>query len=683
MTESTTLLRYAVLVEASHVPSWATPVLEAMAQSPILNLVTCLHIGQEKSEVLDEKIKELKLDFILALGHFPIAPIWCSSPTHGLWRFRFGDELDYQKMGIHEISRQHIIQQVDLEKVTSPTMRVVLKRGTFKIHFRSLDYHRTSIIERCARWPTQVAESLLKVPVSTFEEAQRPASQVRMRHVVLAHLISMFNRFLTLYKRIKRQFYYQQWNIGTIRKPLHEVALGELPSIDWWPAPSYPNCLADPFTIDVDGSTHLLVERFSNVSHKGSIEAFSLKTDGLPIQSNVSLMRSHHLSYPCAVNYQGKIFSTFENIEKTDISIYQCIVFPNEWINHSKIVTGEAHSDPTLFFYDDLWWVFATRYDSISQGNSILSGWYAQDLKGPWLPHAQNPIKCDVSSARGAGRPFNHEGITYRPAQNCSEEYGRSVAINVIKKLTPDEFHEVCLREITPDPKSLYPKGLHHLTGAGEFTFIDGRRDIFNPTIVFEKILQFLFLRERKAPIFIRRLFEYCYFQSWNHGLWVPDDRKFLIKEILPHYLKDSSRMLFVGVHSYTKNYGNNYPHQFETLDRDPKQSRYGASKHHIADLRTFVHTPYEVVVVSGVIGFGLNDLDQVSEAVESLARLVGPGGTLILGTNPETFSDEMLRLFHRQFTPSSFSPTGLTLHSFFFPLSSAQHDYRFFKNKG
>src|SRR3569833_971384 len=68
--------------------------------------------------------------------------------------------------------------------------------------------------------------------------------------------------------------------------------------------------------------------------------------------------------------------------------------------------------------------------------------WYAQDILGPWTPHAANPDKTDVGSARPAGATFESDGVLYRPAQDSSHTYGGRVVINRVLALTPETFRE-------------------------------------------------------------------------------------------------------------------------------------------------------------------------------------------------------------------------------------------------
>jgi hypothetical protein len=102
--------------------------------------------------------------------------------------------------------------------------------------------------------------------------------------------------------------------------------------------------------------------------------------------------------------------------------------------------------------------------------------WWSKTLEGNWQPHACDPAKVDVSSARSAGPLFELGGRWYRPAQDCTKGYGTAVTINRIDVLTPTQFVETTVSTVRPDPHGPYPHGLHTLAVHGHTLLIDGRR---------------------------------------------------------------------------------------------------------------------------------------------------------------------------------------------------------------
>ncbi len=114
--------------------------------------------------------------------------------------------------------------------------------------------------------------------------------------------------------------------------------------------------------------------------------------------------------------------------------------------------------------------------DHADQDEAKLFVFHAADLHGPWMPHALNPVKCDLRSSRPAGTPFiGEDGALYRPAQDCSRVYGGAVAVNRVTRLTPHEFEEVITTHLRPDLEGPCPDGLHTLSAAGDLTLVDGK----------------------------------------------------------------------------------------------------------------------------------------------------------------------------------------------------------------
>jgi hypothetical protein len=183
------------------------------------------------------------------------------------------------------------------------------------------------------------------------------------------------------------------------------------------------------------------------------------------------------MSYPYLVRDDGDLYCIPELARARGVHLFRARRFPDDWEDLGSLVDGVAAVDPTVFEHDGRWWLFFTDRDVDS--NAALHVWHAPALRGPWSPHASNPVKTDVRSARPAGTPFVHEGRLYRPAQDCSETYGGAIAINEVEELTTARFRERVVHRIRPEPASPYPAGRHTLSALGTQTLIDGKRRVF------------------------------------------------------------------------------------------------------------------------------------------------------------------------------------------------------------
>jgi len=146
-------------------------------------------------------------------------------------------------------------------------------------------------------------------------------------------------------------------------------------------------------------------------------------------------------------------------------------------------------------------------------------------------------------------------------------------------------------------------------------------------------------------------------------------DRVVLERVIFP-YLKsreDFRRILFVGCAWYTQHYPSLFAdREFITLEIDPGESRFGGPRHIIDSCENlpahFQPNTLDVVVFTGVYGFGLNQMPAIRKSLLGIHQSLRPGGLFIFGWNdrpataPYRF-EELQGL--EQFQPEVFPPLG------------------------
>ncbi|MGH6609960.1 MAG: methyltransferase domain-containing protein [Burkholderiaceae bacterium] len=119
------------------------------------------------------------------------------------------------------------------------------------------------------------------------------------------------------------------------------------------------------------------------------------------------------------------------------------------------------------------------------------------------------------------------------------------------------------------------------------------------------------------------------------------EDRRVLEQIILPAYARrsDMQRVLFVGCAAYTKQYGQLFAdREYWTIDPVEHRRRYGSSRHivdRLENLGDHVSPDYfDVVICNGVLGWGLNALNDVDAAFGACHRHLRNAGELVLGWN-------------------------------------------------
>jgi hypothetical protein len=131
---------------------------------------------------------------------------------------------------------------------------------------------------------------------------------------------------------------------------------------------------------------------------------------------------------------------------------------------------------------------------------------------------------------------------------------------------------------------------------------------------------------------------------AWQHGWYTPPDRTILKRDILAELAAsdDVQRVLFVGVSWYTAPYSEMFRGKtFATIDPKPSVAKFGGNPHAVDGVQNLrKHMPdlvFDAIILSGVIGFGLNNLTDVDEALSVCADSLRTGGWLVLGINENT----------------------------------------------
>ena len=276
-----------------------------------------------------------------------------------------------------------------------------------------------------------------------------------------------------------------QWNIGFSRGSIEQIIREKsfsLP-IKWMYSADSRKSMADPFVFkDTEGNLKLLYEDFSDMdlSRYGTIVLASLDDEFNTIWEKRILDIKSHASYPFLFVENDKTYIIPETRLQRKVSIYE-YDFANKCLINEKIIFNNLPLlDSTIFKYNDKYWLFATLGEH-GYDHSRLYIYYADSLLGEYLPHANNPVKNNINGSRPAGTIIKVDGELYRPAQNCGQHYGESIAINKIIKLSENEFAEEFYFKITPDKNSEFNAGIHTINIVDDIIVIDGIKMLFRP----------------------------------------------------------------------------------------------------------------------------------------------------------------------------------------------------------
>jgi SAM-dependent methyltransferase len=151
------------------------------------------------------------------------------------------------------------------------------------------------------------------------------------------------------------------------------------------------------------------------------------------------------------------------------------------------------------------------------------------------------------------------------------------------------------------------------------------------------------------------------------------EDRSVLECVIMPFYQLSPAyqSIVFVGTDWYTHGYTRMFARKdYTTIDPKPEQARYGAEQHiidEVGNIEQYMQPgSLDVVFLNGVIGWGLNTLDEAERAFAACHSCLRKGGHLMVGWNdlPEhlPFRIEAVESL-RKFRPLVFPPLETSEH--------------------
>jgi hypothetical protein len=126
-------------------------------------------------------------------------------------------------------------------------------------------------------------------------------------------------------------------------------------------------------------------------------------------------------------------------------------------------------------------------------------------------------------------------------------------------------------------------------------------------------------------------------------------ERRYLEESILPTLARAGfRRILFVGCRRYTRHYGRYFDGgstEYWTADCDAAAAIWGAPGRHLTcDIRAIrAHVPagfFDVVLLNGVFGFGVNDEPSMNETLAAIHDVLAPGGRLMVGWDKSLVPD-------------------------------------------
>ena len=448
-----------------------------------LNTIKSIEVKPEQKGFLDifskadaEIVKSYNLDIILRHEFNIIRGEILDASKYGIWSFHHGDNSINRgsPAGFWEVYLKQPVVGVTLQKLTSELDGgFVIDKGYFNSHWsfyktnKNIHEDSVSILFKSINRLQQNRLTLSKSPVYFNPLYKTPPVGTTLIYIFVFYknLISkMLNTFMSKFFGVR----YDCWTLligkgNYMESTLFRLKPQQLPKNEFW---------ADPFLFYHNNELFIFFEIYDYKISKGKISCGKIVDNKITEVIDVLDLKTH-LSYPFIFREDTDIFMIPENSGSQRLEIYKCIEFPAKWELYSTAFEGEELID-TTYFIDDSGqrWLFLNK--GLDKKYSELHIYKIGSLKLENIEsHTMNPVIIDSRIARNGGAIFRQDGALYRPSQ-CSINgiYGYGLNINIIKKLTIDDYEEEKIITVEPN----FKKGLiatHHLHQLDNIFVID------------------------------------------------------------------------------------------------------------------------------------------------------------------------------------------------------------------
>jgi len=441
--------------------------------------------SQYFSEADIQTIRSHGPDIILRFGFDIIRGEILTVAPYGVWSFHHADEQHIRggPGGFWEIMLGHPATGAILQRLSDKLdAGIVLRKGWFGTLQHSYAANLSQLLSGTTGWMRQVCIDIRNGRADYFNAKPVETKAKIYSFPTNAQMIRF--RFRLLANKLK--FHWQElfrpehWNVGIVRKPYETAALQAIPpNVEWLREDAARIFKADPFGFIENGKEVVLYEKYDYALGRGIIAA---QIDG---KESHALETEKHLSFPFVLQQDGKTFVLPEANNSGEAVLYE---WKNGRLENPRTLLPFPLVDANIVFYKDRYWLFCTREDE--GPNHHLHIYFSDKLEGEWRPHANNPVKCDIRSARPAGAAFVKEGRLYRPGQDCTPAYGSAVVVHEVLELSETVFREAAVQRIEPHASWKLSAGLHHVAPLGnEAMLFDAKRYAFN-SANFKRVLK-------------------------------------------------------------------------------------------------------------------------------------------------------------------------------------------------
>ena len=236
---------------------------------------------------------------------------------------------------------------------------------------------------------------------------------------------------------------------------------------------------ADPFVVQYDGKACVFAELYDYILRRGVLGYCEIR-DGKAGKWQPVIREDYHLSYPCLMEFQGKLCLMPESGEGEVLTIYEVVRFPDQWEKRAVLRSHVKFADTTPVPCAGRNLALTHRVDDPENPRLTLID-LENKLKDKEI-EKQEPLR-----SRPAGHIFEKDGQWIRPAQvsvDTGAGYGKGLVFYQCQLSEDLRYSETELREIRPEDlnydRTIFLDGMHTYNANEEYEVIDIKTRRFN-----------------------------------------------------------------------------------------------------------------------------------------------------------------------------------------------------------
>jgi hypothetical protein len=457
------------------------PVNDQFQNIPVLKCTTIFTTKYAEHFTVKDltEIDNYNLDFILRFGFNIIKGDILTLPKYGVWSYHHGDEMKFRggPAGFWEIYFNAPTTGVILQRLTEKLDAgiIIEKRIYNTIHY-SYSELKNKLLLANTDMPLVAVKNILTNGFNTLESSSTKAKI----HTFPNNWQMLYFCFELFKARI--QFYFNSYflaeryglalinNTTTNNYSIHK----NIPINKQLLHPKKSIFYADGFLLSNENKNYCVCEKYNYTKQKGSLVLIEIEESFT--KETVLLETSHHHSYPYTFEYDKSVYIFPETAADNCLKLYQ-LTKDNQLILVSTIIDNFAAVDPSIIYHDNYFWLFCGNKNDYP--NEKLFLFYSQHLTGPYVPHIQNPIKVTPEGSRNAGTIIKKNSTIIRPAQYAVNFYGEKIILNKVETLTPTEYRESYMDEISVQKLKQDWKGIHTISSNKSLILIDFKYHTF------------------------------------------------------------------------------------------------------------------------------------------------------------------------------------------------------------